>query len=216
MAFAMNAVWSQATIHQNKTLYVSDSSGILQGCIVPRIQRALSKVELDRRIGPQGGLWGMSGLLPEKKNERMVAHIELMLYLVNNRESFGPGFWASIARWQIDTYRQFGDKLLRDYKTATQNIPVDRDGVQAFTDALEQAVKRAHTLQEPDQEKGQLSDVFYIRNIYEDPDIKLLIASDRFSPEKRLKLQESVEDLLQQQPVFPPECYALRERLTGP
>lgn len=114
------------------------------------------------------------------------------------------------------SHSKVGDNLLKDYRNATQNVPHDRDGVKAFTDALEKAVKRAHALQEPDQEKGQLCHVFSIRNIYDDPDIKALISSDRFTQEKRLKLQESVEDLLQQQPVFPPECYALRGPLSEP
>lgn len=71
-------------------------------------------------------------------------------------------------------------------------------------------MKRAHALPEPDPEKAQLADVFCIRNIYDDPDLKVLIASDRFTTEKRLALQEVVDDLLLQQPMFPPECYALR------
>ncbi|KAG8914928.1 hypothetical protein FRC00_009596 [Tulasnella sp. 408] len=110
----------------------------------------------------------------------------------------------------METYRRFGAKLLKDYKEATLNVEEDRDGVEAFISALEKAVKRADGLPEPDPEKAQLADVFWIRNIYDDPDIKALIASDQFTSEKRLALQEVVEDLLLQQPIFPPECYALR------
>ncbi|KAG8964242.1 hypothetical protein FRC00_003234 [Tulasnella sp. 408] len=129
---------------------------------------------------------------------------------VKNSNSFGPEFWASIARWQIEAYRRFGNKLLQDYKDATCDMRENRDDVEVFTAALEKAVKRAYALPEPDPEKAQLEDVFSIRNIYDDPDVKALITPDRFSAEKRLALQEVVEELLMQQPMFPPECYALR------
>lgn len=100
--------------------------------------------------------------------------------------------------------------MLRDYKDATRDLPEDKDGVGAFIAALEKAVKRAYALPEPDPEKARLSDAFSIRNIYDDHDVKALISSDRFTPEKRLKLQEAVEELLMEQPMFPPESYALR------
>lgn len=104
---------------------------------------------------------------------------------------------------------QVGEKLLRDYKEAMFDMPEDKEEAEVFIGALEKAVGRAHALPEPDAEKAQFSDVFAVRNIYDDPDIKALVNSDRFTPEKRLVLQEAVEDLLSQQPMFPPECYAL-------
>lgn len=99
---------------------------------------------------------------------------------------------------------------MRDYKNAVRNLSEDKDGVEAFIAALEKAVKRANALPEPDPEKARLSDAFAIRNVYDDHDVKALISSDRFTPEKRLKLQEAVEELLLEQPMFPPDCYALR------
>lgn len=89
-------------------------------------------------------------------------------------------------------------------------MPDDREGVDAFIGALEKVVKRAHALPEPDPKKARISDVFSIRNAYDDPDVKALIDSNRFTSGKRLELQNAVEDLLSQQPIFPPECYALR------
>lgn len=106
---------------------------------------------------------------------------------------------------------QVCEKLLREYREATYDIKDDRAGVEAFIGALESAVKRAQALPDPDPEKARASDVFSIRSPYDDPDVKALIDSDRFTPGKRLELQNAVEELLLQQPMFPPECYALQE-----
>ncbi|KAG8914930.1 hypothetical protein FRC00_009598, partial [Tulasnella sp. 408] len=65
-------------------------------------------------------------------------------------------------------------------------MPEDKEDAEIFIGALERAVRRVHALPEPDAEKAQLSDVFAVRNIYDDPEIKVLINSDRFTPEKRL------------------------------
>lgn len=99
---------------------------------------------------------------------------------------------------------------MRDYRDATRDIPEDKDGAEVFIAALDRAVRRAHSLPEPDPEKARLSDVFLIRNVYDDEDMKALIFSDRFTPKKRLELQEAVEELLLDQPMFPPECYRLQ------
>ncbi|KAG8914929.1 hypothetical protein FRC00_009597 [Tulasnella sp. 408] len=133
-----------------------------------------------------------------------------MVYLVKNRGSFGPKFWCSITSWQIETYRRFCEKLLMEYREATWDMLDDRDGVENFTRALETAVKRAHALPDPDPEKARLSDAFSIRNTYDDPDVKALIDSDRFTPGKRIELQNAVQDLLLRQPLFPLECYAIQ------
>ncbi|KAG8976591.1 hypothetical protein FRC05_003430 [Tulasnella sp. 425] len=84
-----------------------------------------------------------------------------------------------------------------------------RDEVKVFIGALEKAVQRAYALPVPEEEEAQLSDVFSIRSIYNDPDVWALVNSKRFTPEERLELQRVAEELLIQQPMFPPDCYAL-------
>lgn len=184
---------------------------IVGNCILPKVESLLVRMEQKGQIGPQR-MVDATDLRSEKNYEMRVAHIELMVNLVENRESFGPKFWASIAKWQMETYRRFCDTLLRDYKDSTRDMAEDKDGVEVFTAALEKAVRRAYALPEPDPEKAQISDIFLIRNIYDDPDVQSLISSDRFNQEKRRELQEAVEEMLTEQPMFPPACYTLQRR----
>ncbi|KAG9003909.1 hypothetical protein FRB90_011088 [Tulasnella sp. 427] len=172
---------------------------ILRNIILPRIQRALGNAGCNQP-------WAILSYDTERLSERTVAHIELMVALICNRDRLTPELYASLVKWQLDAHRRYAQSLLQDYKEATRDFP-DDDDVKSFVSALEKAISRAQTLREPDPEKAQYYDVFSIRNIYDDPDIKALVASDRFTPEKRLKLQETVTNLLLQQPVFPPECY---------
>lgn len=73
--------------------------------------------------------------------------------------------------------------------------------------ALEKATQRAYELETP--EKVDWFDVFVIRNIYDDPDLKTLIDSDQFAPGRRQALYEAIEDMVLKYPLFPPQCYAL-------
>ncbi|KAG8919863.1 hypothetical protein FRC01_001054 [Tulasnella sp. 417] len=209
-ASAMVLALSEKPVDHRREVDVQDSLFIIRDCIIPRIQKVLTRAERDRRLGTRRWLPHSSNAVLEDKYKSQVAHIELMVYLIKNRGSFGPTFWSSIVRWQIETYRRFCEKLLREYREATCDMMNDRDGVEAFIAALEKAVKRAHALPDPDPEKAQFSDAFSIRNTYEDPDVKALVDSDRFTPGKRLELQSAVQDLLLQQPMFPPECYAIQ------
>ncbi|KAG9003910.1 hypothetical protein FRB90_011089 [Tulasnella sp. 427] len=187
---------------------------IVNDIILPRLQKALSRVSREHRQTFRGSD-------EEQRFEMMVAHIELMVTLIIKRDTLGSRFWATVAKWQKETYCQClpfssskdAARLLREYRMATADVSNDKNGPKAFTAALEKAVERSQVLPEPDSEKAQFSDVFWLRNVYDDPDIKILVASDQFTPEKRLRLQETVDNLLLQQPLFPAECYALRGHL---
>ncbi|KAG8952462.1 hypothetical protein FRC04_004522 [Tulasnella sp. 424] len=183
---------------------------IVANHIFPKISKLLASMKQEGFM--EGRQIDLDSGQSEKRYERRVSHIELMVKLVENRESFDPKFWASIAKWQIDTYRRSCDNLLRDYKDSTRDMSDDKDGVEVFIAALEKAVQRAYALPEPDPEKAQISDVFVIRNVNDDPDVQSFIYSDRFSQEKRRALQETVEELLTEQPMFPPACYAFQRR----
>ncbi|KIO20909.1 hypothetical protein M407DRAFT_29462 [Tulasnella calospora MUT 4182] len=143
----------------------------------------------------------------EKRDSSRHAHVELMLHLIENRESFDQSFWTKINQWQIGEYQQECQRFLQGYKRATDSIVQDGHNANLIVNALEKATQRAYELEKP--EKAQWFDVFVIRNIYDDPDLKALIDSDRFAPGKRQELYEAIEDMSLQYPLFPPECYAL-------
>lgn len=90
---------------------------------------------------------------------------------------------------------------------STRGMSQSRDELKIFIGVLEKAVQRACALAGPDEGKAQLSDVFSIRSIYNDPDVRALVASERFTLDERLELQRVAEELLIQQPMFPPERY---------
>ncbi|KAG8920373.1 hypothetical protein FRC01_000796 [Tulasnella sp. 417] len=199
----MILVLSQVLVCLDKNLDASNPISIVRDQIMPRIARAIASMERDRSLVPQHRL-NRSTL---EEYERRVAHIELMIHFVGSKTA--SRLTPDSGHQSPDGKSKHMNALLRDYREATHDMPEDRDDADVFINALEKAVRRVHNLPEPDTEKAQLSDVFSVRNIYDDPEIKALINSDRFTREKRLELQEAVEDLLLQQPVFPPECYAL-------
>ncbi|KIO19516.1 hypothetical protein M407DRAFT_30841 [Tulasnella calospora MUT 4182] len=201
-AFMMILVLSQIPVQQ-RAFDGDDSALIVRNCIIPRIQKMLTSAERYRHLRPRLCLLHPNNSIFEGKYQSQVAHIELMIYLVKNPLSFTDEFVLTVSSKACE-------KFLREYREATCDMLDDRNGVDAFIGALEKAVKRAHALPEPDPEKAQLSDAFSVRNIYDDPDVKALIDSERFTPEKRLELQNAVEDLLLQQPIFPPNCYAIQ------
>ncbi|KAG8976592.1 hypothetical protein FRC05_003431 [Tulasnella sp. 425] len=188
-----------------------NSCVVIRSCILPRISRLVTDLDMDRNAQFRAQFPNGADRIPGEKYERRIRHIELMLQLVKNRESFGPGFWASIAKWQVQTYQRYCTKLLEDYINSTRSMSESRDEAKVFIGTLEKALQRAYALPEPDEGKAQLSDVFFIRSIYNDPDVRALVASERFTPEKRLEVQRVAEELLRQQPMFPPKCYALQE-----
>lgn len=96
-------------------------------------------------------------------------------------------------------------KLLIDYKSAAQSSRGDKNSA-LITDALEKAVQRVNTLQEP--ENSTVADVFVIRNIYDDPELKAMISSC-FSSGQQRKLSKVISERVLEQPIFPPHCWAI-------
>ncbi|KAG8923756.1 hypothetical protein FRC00_005885 [Tulasnella sp. 408] len=126
---------------------------------------------------------------------------------IENKDSFDQSFWTKINRWQIGEYQRECQRLLQDYKGAMNSITQDSHNVDLIVKALEKATERAYELTNP--EKAEWFDVFVIRNIYDDPDLKALIDSDKFAPGRRQELYEAIEDMVLQYPLFPHQCYAL-------
>ncbi|KAG8909950.1 hypothetical protein FRC01_006629 [Tulasnella sp. 417] len=151
--------------------------------------------------------WGTNKAKSLANREREIAHLNLMLHLLQNHDSYEPTFWASIVKWQIAQFKQQCSKLLQDYKWAARHNTCDETTV-FIADALEKAVQKVYALEEP--EKATFADAFVIRNIYEDPDLKAVISS-RFSSGQQLKLSKVVNNQMLQQPVFPPHCWSLLE-----
>lgn len=120
-------------------------------------------------------------------------------------EKVGREFWAAIAKWQAASYKESCIRLLEDYKERTRHISGDPD-VDTITRALSKAVAIVPTAY---PEKATLEDIFKIKTIYDDPELKALVESNMFTAKRRNELYEAAEDWALQQPVFPPECYAL-------
>ncbi|KAG9041119.1 hypothetical protein FS837_012718 [Tulasnella sp. UAMH 9824] len=93
--------------------------------------------------------------------------------------------------------------LLEDYRDLAG------DEAKVFVNALGQAAQTAYALPEPDPEKTEFHEAFHIRTVYDDPNVKKLVTSEMITPKKRLELERVSEEILQQQPMFPPECYAI-------
>lgn len=98
---------------------------------------------------------------------------------------------------------------MKDYKEMTRHISDDRRDVDTIIACLSSAARKACDQPEPSLEKTTLVDAFEIRNIYDDPDLKALVESNLFTAERRKELSEVIEYLVDQEPAFPPECYAL-------
>ncbi|KAG8921680.1 hypothetical protein FRC01_000120 [Tulasnella sp. 417] len=136
-------------------------------------------------------------------------HVELMLFLATNSHRFSGEFWARIVKWQRAAYQQNCLRLLKDYEELTRHITDDRRDIDNIITCLSNAIRKARNQPEPTPEKTTIADVFTIRNIYDDPELKALIESNMFSAERREELFEATEDLVYQEPAFPSECYAL-------
>ncbi|KAG8944566.1 hypothetical protein FRC04_001689 [Tulasnella sp. 424] len=100
-------------------------------------------------------------------------------------------------------------RLLEDYRETTEHLSGDRGDVETILSALSAAARRACEQPQPSPEKTTFADAFAIRNLYEDPALKTLVDSTMFTPQRRRELYAAAEELMYQQPAFPPECYAL-------
>lgn len=98
---------------------------------------------------------------------------------------------------------------MEDYKEMTRHVSGDRCDVETILSALSAAVRRACEQPEPSPEKTTFADAFAIRNLYDDAGLKALVESNMFTPQRQRELYEAAEELMYQQPAFPPECYAL-------
>lgn len=174
-------------------------------CIIKRLERI--ETHYARRLRRPLLLEGPYRL-NMKELEAEIEQVELMLSLSDNCKSFGGEFWAAIARWQAASYRESCVRLLEDYKERTRHISGDRD-VNTIISALSKAVRAALDQAEPSPGKATLEDVFKIRNIYDNPELKALVESDMFTAQRRKELYEAADEWVLQQPVFPPECDAL-------
>ncbi|KAG8936324.1 hypothetical protein FRC00_009067 [Tulasnella sp. 408] len=130
------------------------------------------------------------------KIKQQKAHVTLMIYLVRYQDPDHPP-------------RPECTKLLQHYKTASRKSAWDKNRA-LLINALEKAVQRVYALKEPAE--ATFADVFVIRNIYDDPDLKAVIP-ECFTSGERLELAKVMREALLHQPEFPPPCWALTKDL---
>ncbi|KAG9018643.1 hypothetical protein FRB90_011068 [Tulasnella sp. 427] len=141
------------------------------------------------------------------RSEGRLAHVELIIKLIEERDTLDSHFWGEVNAWQIKEYQQSCEEFRQTYKRATSTIAHKDKNVKLITAALDKATERAYLLQP--SEKPTWEDAFVVRSIYDDPDLKALIESNRIPAERRRRMLEAAEEMALQQPLFPPECYAL-------
>ncbi|KAG8912230.1 hypothetical protein FRC01_005212, partial [Tulasnella sp. 417] len=130
---------------------------------------------------------------------------------VENHDSFGPDFWVKIAHWQLLEYQRDARKLLEDYDKHVSMLEKVEPITRLYRAALAKAVERAQAESPLNGYDVTWSDVFIIRHLSYDPDLKGVIHnSDVTSLEGRQKLMRLIDELLLDEPHFPPECYSLK------
>lgn len=188
---------------------VDERVRILNGCIIPRLERITNGFNQDLiRLSASPNHQAEAAAVMEERGRQM-AQIELMMIMLLNSKMYSKQFWASLVRWQMYTYQENCIRLMEDYKEMTRHVSGDRCDVETILSALSTAVRRACEQPEPSPEKTTFGDAFAIRNIYDDPGLKALVESNMFTPQRQRELYEAAEEMMYQQPAFPPECYAL-------
>ncbi|KAG8917573.1 hypothetical protein FRC01_002360 [Tulasnella sp. 417] len=208
----LNLYWSTPWLETKATWASGTDKGpiehVMLEIITPRVQQiSAERLRHERGLSWICTPWGTNTAKSLANREREIGHIKLMIHLLQNHDSYEPNFWASIVKWQIAQHKEQCRKLLQDYKWAARHNTCDENSV-LIADALEKAAQRAYALEEP--EKPTFADVFVLRNIYDDPDLKAVISS-RFTSEQQLKLAKVVNNQMLQQPAFPPHCWSLLE-----
>lgn len=85
----------------------------------------------------------------------------------------------------------------------------EKDDIRLLIDTLGTAVGRALAESVPSPKTAKFTDVFVIRQIHNDPDMKAILESDFFAPEDKQGMSQIAEEADQARPYFPPECYLL-------
>ncbi|KAG8926078.1 hypothetical protein FRC00_003303 [Tulasnella sp. 408] len=156
-------------------------------------------------------LWRGERPSPTIEHKYRLYQIELMLNLVGNHGSFKPEFWAEIAQWQLRTYKELCAKFLEDFEDviAEYNTP-DDEYVQMCRSVVKTAVQRA--LAEPEPCPGDVTwtDVFATRFIFQDPTLQGILDAAPALEGRPDRLDILIEDVLYQEPSFPPACRALK------
>lgn len=208
----VSAAWRlvESLISTNPSAREVDNSAVrfqlINGCIIPRLERATNELNSSLiQLSASPNHQAEAAVVLEERGRQM-AQIELMMLMLLNHDVYDGNFWASLVRWQMHTHQENCIRLLEDYKEATRHVSDNKCDLLA---ALSAAVHRVCEHPEPSPEKVTFADAFTIRNLYDDPGLKALVESSKFTPQQRRELNEVAEELMYQQPAFPPECYAL-------
>ncbi|KAG9039326.1 hypothetical protein FS837_001014 [Tulasnella sp. UAMH 9824] len=213
---------------------------VLHDCIAPRLRRLKTSVFGPPQPNPALDRWDLAWILslwrgerpgPTIKQKYRLDQIELMLNLVGNHGSFKPEFWAEIAQWQLRTYKERKEdqislgrhpdidpssssvcaKFLDDFEDMiAEYITPDDEYVQMCRSVVKTAVQRALTEPEPSPGDVTWTDVFATRFILQDPTLQATLDTAPALEGRPDRLDILVEDIVYQQPIFPPACRALK------
>ncbi|KAG8897915.1 hypothetical protein FRC01_011114 [Tulasnella sp. 417] len=190
---------------------------IMQGIIAPRLARLRTSYFGLHQPHPISDWWGVSWLfalwegepgISIHRHERRITNIELMLNLVENRDSLDSEFWNKVTRWQLLRYQrntreileEFGRRLPRSAYICPSHID--------YMHALSKAVELAQA--EQPLNNATWADVFVIRHIYYDPTLKATVDAYWTPTRERRNLMAKIDQQILEEPHFPTEGHALK------
>ncbi|KAG8925826.1 hypothetical protein FRC01_009639 [Tulasnella sp. 417] len=140
--------------------------------------------------------------------QRRMTHIELLQTIVQNYHRFDSTFWSKIVRWQLEEYHRESKRILKDFNKALADHGHLEPGHRAYQRAIATATQAA--LAEPGPSPGDVTwaDVFTVRHLFQDPALKAVIDSGWTSSDQRLELLAFIDQVLLEEPQFPPDCHA--------
>ncbi|KIO32273.1 hypothetical protein M407DRAFT_18836 [Tulasnella calospora MUT 4182] len=160
-------------------------------------------------------LWRGESGVSIHRHERRITNIELMLNLVDNRDSLGSNIWKRIALWQLLKYQREAREFLERFERRISKLKdEDRALHEAYRSALAKAVRRAQAKRPLNN--ATWADVFVIRHLYHDPTLKSAIDSHWTPSKDRQDLMAKIDQMMLEEPHFPPECHALDFNLLVP
>ncbi|KAG9041324.1 hypothetical protein FS837_012414 [Tulasnella sp. UAMH 9824] len=159
---------------------------VMQECIAPRLERLRVSYFGSHQQYSVSDWWG-----------------------VDNRYSFDHDFWTKTTEWQLLEYEHDARKLLGDYDKDMAALEKVEPITKAYRAALAKAVERAQVEPPLNDSDVTWADVFIIRHLSYDPALKGVINSDWTSSAGRQKLMATIDQLLLEEPHYPPECYYL-------
>ncbi|KIO27579.1 hypothetical protein M407DRAFT_23262 [Tulasnella calospora MUT 4182] len=183
---------------------------VMQECIAPRLARLRASYFDPHQQRPVSDWWGVTWLfalwggkldVSIDRHERRITNIEIMLKLLDNRDSLPPEFWKVTANSQLGGYQEGAMRILRSFERYISELESIEPSHRVYQSALAKAVERAQA--EPSLNEATWADVFIIRYLWFDPTLKAVIDSEKWTPsEGRQAFMAVIDEVLLDQPYF--------------